>query len=226
MRMITRAPGACAAILWSSSSASAANCSTPGGVGVGDVGGALDGVAEGDAVAGHAEAEAEVDLAARGAVEPPAELGQRRHDLGRRVGLHGVVDRGVAEARRERAVLGAQHLEVEDHRRPVELARADVGVLARGNRARRPDGCRRVRAGSPAKAAACRMRISISPGLVPEFPKETLPSLREFSRKGTLQRRVRWRQRPHMRPRPVAIKQKPRRGAIFYDLVTETPGFN
>ena len=42
-------------------------------VGVGDVAGALDGVAEGDAVGRDPEPEAEVDLAARGAVELAAE---------------------------------------------------------------------------------------------------------------------------------------------------------
>ena len=45
-------------------------------------------------------AEAEVDLAARGAVEPAAERRHRRHHLGRRVGLDRVVDGRVAEALR------------------------------------------------------------------------------------------------------------------------------
>ena len=171
------------------------------GVGMGDVGGALDGVAEGDAVGGDAEAEAEVDLAARGAVEAPAQLGQRRHDLGRGVRLDRVVDRGVAEAgRRARGTCARS------------ISRSKITVGRSKSRERMKASCRaetaliagwmsKSRAGSPAKAAACRMRISISPGLVPEFPKETLPSLREFSRKGTLQRRVRWRQERHMRPR-------------------------
>ena len=51
-------------------------------VGVGDVGGALDGVAEGDAVGLDPEAEAEVNLAARGAVELATEGGDGRDHLG------------------------------------------------------------------------------------------------------------------------------------------------
>src|SRR6185437_9035628 len=51
--------------------------------GVGDVGLLLDGVAEGDALAGHAGGEAEIDLAAAGDVEAGAELGQLGDDLRR-----------------------------------------------------------------------------------------------------------------------------------------------
>ena len=117
MRMITRAPGACAAILYELLLGIGRELLDADGVGVGDVGGALDGVAEGDvARPGTPSDEAEVDLAARGRVETPAEGRDRRDHLGRRVGLDRVVDRGAAEAGLERAVLGAQHLEVEDHR--------------------------------------------------------------------------------------------------------------
>ena len=102
-------------------------------VGMGDVARPLDRVAEGDAARSDAERQAEIDLAARGGVEVPAKRRHRRHHLGRRIRLHRIVDRRVAEAGLERAVLGPHHVEVEDDGRTVEVARADVGILLRGD---------------------------------------------------------------------------------------------
>ena len=60
------------------------------GVGPGDVGLLLDGVAEGDPLRRDAEREHLGDLAGRGGVEAGALLGQARQDFLRRVGLHGI----------------------------------------------------------------------------------------------------------------------------------------
>ena len=157
------------------------------GMRVRDVGGALDGVAEGDVARGHAEPEAEVDLAARGAVEAAAERRHRRHHLGGGVGLDRVVDDRVAEPLLERAVLRPHELEVEDHGRPVEVVRRGCRRPAAPKRRSRPDGCRRVVRARPRRRQRVACASPSVPGgsrRTPEFPKETLPSLREFSRRG------------------------------------------
>ena len=127
----------------------------------------------------------------------PPRAASGRDDLGGGVGLDRVVDGRVAEAAVEGAVLGAQHVEVEDDRRAVELGRADEGILRAPRRRWSRGGCRRVRAGSPAKAAAYRMRISISPGGSEPRSSQKRRYRRYVSspRWGTLQRRVRWRRK-------------------------------
>ena len=164
MRTMTRAPGAWRAILRSSSSASTANCSTPMAWACAMSAARLMVLPKAMWVAGHAEREAEVDLAARGGVEAAAQRGDRRDHLGRRVGLDRVVDGRVAQARRPargtspasrrgRRPSSAGRSRARGYRRPgAAVTAVSAGWMSRN--------C----AGSPAKAAACRMRISISPG--------------------------------------------------------------
>ncbi len=154
------------------------------GMRVRNVGGPLDRVAEGDVAGGDAECQAEVDLAARGRVEMRALRGQGRDHLGGGVRLDRVVDHRLAEALRQRVVLRAQHVEVEDDRRTVEFARADVGILARRNlRVERMS----VKAGGITRqgGSVAHAHLHQSREATPEFPKETLPSLREPPVTGT-----------------------------------------
>ena len=105
----------------------------PDGMGIGDVGRALDGIAERDMRRGNAQAEAEVDLAARGRVEMRPLGGEGCDNLGGGVRLDGIVDGGVAQALGQRIVFRAQHVEVEDHGRRVEVMAADIGILRRAH---------------------------------------------------------------------------------------------
>ena len=163
MRRITRAPGAFSAILTSSASESAANCRTPTAWAWAMSAARLIVLPKAMWLGRHAERAAEVDLAARGRVEMRAFGGERGHHLGGRVRLDRIVDRGVAEAGLERAVLGAQHREVEHHRRAVELMGADVRVLTRADRGGLGVGIGKD-GGRPGGRSRSTLVISIRPG--------------------------------------------------------------
>ena len=196
MRTITRAPGACVAILWSSSSASAANCSTPLRWACAMSAARLIVLPKAIRCGGDAEPEAEVDLAARGAVELAAQRGDRGDDLGGGVGLDRVVNGRVAEAGIEGPVLGAEHVEIEDHRRTVEVGRADEAILRGRDGADRgvvvEESCGLARKGGSVSHA----HLHQSRGLQPRSSqKRRYRRYVSSPRWGTLQRRVRWRRK-------------------------------
>jgi hypothetical protein len=79
-------------------------------------------------VSGRApSAEAELDLAARGRVEMRAERHKPLHDRAGGVGLHGIVDVGVAETRLQRAVVRFHDIDVEDKGWAPEILRRREG---------------------------------------------------------------------------------------------------
>lgn len=92
-----------------------------GGVGFGDGGGFLDGVAEGEAGSGDAELEALTDFGGTGDIETGPGGGEGVDDFGHGVGLHGVVDMGEGEGAGEFTVFPFDHGKVdgEEGRRQV-----------------------------------------------------------------------------------------------------------
>src|SRR5262249_33986608 len=95
-------------------------------VGPGDVLLLLDGVAEGNAVEGHAGGLHQLDLAAACGVELGTEPRQARQDLRRRVGLHGVEDMRRRQKLAHAPVVVLDHVEVDHQARRLGLLLSEV----------------------------------------------------------------------------------------------------
>ena len=88
-------------------------------------------------VRGNAERVAAGELALAGDIEAGAERGERRHHLGRRIGLHRIEDRGLGKERLKHAISGADDIEIDDDagRRRALLGKepVDPGARAHGH---------------------------------------------------------------------------------------------
>ena len=98
----------------------------------------LDGVAIGDAVRRRARREHGLRLGDRGDVEGRAHLGENLQDLGRGIGLHGIEHARVRKRLRERGVVLAHDIEIEDEARPVVHAVLQKLANALGHRSVSP----------------------------------------------------------------------------------------
>ena len=159
----------------------------PGGMGKGDVAGAFHRIAERDMRRLRAKAQAKLDFAARGGIEPAALTDQRLDHLARGVRLDRVVDVGAAKTRLQRAVI-PRHDGARQHQRgAVERVMADEIDKGRGCKngiAAPRRGIRRRSWSSPIKTR----------GIHPTSSKRR--RYRRYVNTGgrtTGQRRVRWR---------------------------------